>query len=193
MNSKNKKATFAAGCFWGVEKAFGEIPGVIETQVGYTGGLKENPSYKDVCGGNTGHAEAVEVEYNSDILSYEKLLDVFWTIHDPTQKNRQGPDVGSQYRSVIFYHDEEQKQLAEKSKADLTNAGKPLRHYYNNSFDLTSYSCNELKYIKDKEIWRGGKYKNPITTQIEPAQHFWRAEEYHQKYLFKNKQAACHI
>lgn len=112
---KTDKATFAAGCFWGVEAAFRQIKGVISTQVGYTGGNMNNPSYEDVCTDETGHAEAVEVTYDSSKISYEKLLDVFWQNHDPTQLNRQGPDVGTQYRSAIFYYNEKQKKAAEKS------------------------------------------------------------------------------
>ncbi len=108
-------ATFAAGCFWHVEEAFREIKGVISTTAGYTGGKMKNPTYEEVCTDETGHAEAVQIEYDPKIVPYEKLLEVFWTIHDPTQKNRQGPDEGTQYRSAIFYHTEEQKKLAEKS------------------------------------------------------------------------------
>lgn len=111
-----QKAIFAAGCFWGVEESFGQIEGVNATSVGYTGGHSQNPTYKEVCNDETGHAEAVEVTFNPEIVSYESLLEVFWRIHDPTTLNRQGPDVGSQYRSAIFYTSEEQKQLAEKSK-----------------------------------------------------------------------------
>jgi peptide-methionine (S)-S-oxide reductase len=113
------KATFAAGCFWGVEATFRQLPGVTSTRVGYTGGNTSNPSYKDVCTDGTGHAEAVEVEYEPATLSYEKLLEVFWDNHDPTQLNRQGPDHGSQYRSGIFYHTPEQKAEAEASKEKL--------------------------------------------------------------------------
>lgn len=111
-----KKATFAAGCFWGVEEAFRHLKGVTSTMVGYTGGTNKNPSYEDVCNKETGHAEAVQIEFDSKKVSYEKLLKIFWKIHDPTTLNRQGPDVGSQYRSAIFYHNEEQKELAIKSK-----------------------------------------------------------------------------
>ncbi len=119
-----KKATFAAGCFWGVENKFSHLQGVEKTKVGYTGGHVSNPSYEQVCSDTTGHAEAVEIIYNPQSISYDQLLNFFWQIHDPTQKNRQGVDVGSQYRSVIFYHDEEQKKLAEKSKENLENLGK---------------------------------------------------------------------
>ena len=112
-----QKATFAAGCFWGVESAFRPIPGVTATRVGYTGGHTDNPSYYDVCSDTTGHAEAVEVEFDPEQVSYEQLLDLFWRSHDPTQGNRQGPDVGSQYRSAVFFHSPEQEEQALASKA----------------------------------------------------------------------------
>jgi peptide-methionine (S)-S-oxide reductase len=112
-------ATFGAGCFWGVEAAFREVKGVTATAVGYAGGTTKNPTYKDVCTDKTGHAEVVRVEYDPARVSYEKLLEVFWGEHDPTQLNRQGPDVGTQYRSVIFYHDERQKDAALASKEAL--------------------------------------------------------------------------
>ena len=111
------KATFAAGCFWGVQDAFDNVEGVTKTTAGYTGGNIKDPTYKDVCSGRTGHAEAVEVEYDPVKVTFEKLLEVFWSIHDPTTPNRQGPDVGSQYRSAVFYHDEEQKKSAMESLA----------------------------------------------------------------------------
>ena len=111
-----KKATFGAGCFWGVEAAFRQLDGVTKTRVGYAGGELDNPTYEDVCSHKTGHAEVVEVSYDPDQLSYDDLLDVFWGKHDPTQLNRQGWDVGDQYRSVIFVHDEEQRAAAEHSK-----------------------------------------------------------------------------
>jgi len=153
-----EKATFAAGCFWGVEAEFRKTKGVLKTQAGYTGGTVANPAYALVSTGLTGHAESVEVEYDPKVVSYDQLLDVFWSLHDPTQANRQGPDVGTQYRSAIFYHNEKQK------KAALTSKGKIQQ-----------------------------KYKLPVATEIVPAKEFYRAEEYHQQYLEKNKGASCHL
>jgi peptide-methionine (S)-S-oxide reductase len=123
----NAKATFGAGCFWGVEAAFRRVPGVVATAVGYCGGHVDNPDYRLVCTDTTGHAEVVEVEYDSTQVSYEQLLAVFWEVHDPTQVNRQGPDYGSQYRTVIFYHDDAQRQAAEASKAALEASGRYSR------------------------------------------------------------------
>ena len=117
-------ATFGAGCFWGVEVTFRNTPGVKDAIVGYLGGTMANPTYKDVCTGRTGHAEVVQVKYDPAEVAYDKLLDVFWENHDPTTLNRQGPDVGTQYRSAIFYHSPEQKRLAEESKGGLEASGR---------------------------------------------------------------------
>ncbi|MDX6692431.1 MAG: peptide-methionine (S)-S-oxide reductase [Blastocatellia bacterium] len=122
-----EKATFGAGCFWGVEAAFRQVEGVTQTAVGYAGGTFPNPTYKDVCSGRTGHAEVVEVEFDPARVSYEQLLNVFWENHDPTTLNRQGPDVGAQYRSAIFYHTPEQEAAASASKSALAESGKHTR------------------------------------------------------------------
>jgi peptide-methionine (S)-S-oxide reductase len=116
-------ATFAAGCFWGVEEKFRCVPGVLDAEVGYAGGSTPEPTYRKVCSGRTGHAESVHVTYDSERVTYEQLLDAFWHMHDPTTQDRQGPDIGSQYRSVIFYHSEEQKEAALASRASLGQSG----------------------------------------------------------------------
>ncbi len=119
-----EKATFGAGCFWGVEATFRKVPGVVSASVGYSGGSGKDPTYRDVCSGNTGHAEVIDVEFDPSKVSYEELLDVFWNIHDPTTLNRQGPDVGTQYRSAIFFHTPEQEDLAVASKEKLQGSGR---------------------------------------------------------------------
>jgi peptide-methionine (S)-S-oxide reductase len=122
-----EKATFGAGCFWGVEAAYRQIPGVLSTSVGYLGGTMQNPTYRDVCTGRTGHAEVVQVTYDPARVTYDDLLTVFWENHDPTTLNRQGPDVGPQYRSAIFYHDEKQKEAAIASKQERDGSGRYRR------------------------------------------------------------------
>jgi peptide-methionine (S)-S-oxide reductase len=154
-----KRATFGAGCFWGVEETFRSIPGVVSTAVGYAGGTLTNPTYQDVCTDRTGHAEVVEIEYDPERVSFEQLLDVFWANHNPTTLNRQGPDIGTQYRSAVFYHDEDQRIQAEASK-----------------------QAQEAS----------GRFRRPIVTEITPASTFWRAEEYHQRYLAKRGRSSCH-
>ena len=124
MSTAKTLATFGAGCFWGVEEAFRQLPGVTATAVGYMGGALKNPTYEDVCNDETGHAEVVQVEYDPAKVSYEQLLEVFWANHNPTTLNRQGPDTGRQYRSVIFYHTPEQGAAAKKFKDDLAQSGK---------------------------------------------------------------------
>jgi peptide-methionine (S)-S-oxide reductase len=153
-----EKATFGAGCFWQVEVEYRNLPGVTDAVVGYMGGTLENPSYQDVCTDRTGHAEVVQVEFDPEEVPYERLVELFFELHDPTQVNRQGPDVGSQYRSVIFFHTPEQKKLAEA--------------------------------VRDRAQDR---FSRPIATEIVPAATFWRAEDYHQRYLEKRGLATCRI
>lgn len=155
-----EKATFGAGCFWGVEEEFRKIPGVLGTAVGYSGGRLDGPTYEDVCTDTTGHAEVVEVEYDPALVTYDALLEVFWNGHNPTQWNRQGPDVGTQYRSAIFVHTPEQEAAARASKERLD---------------------------------KSGRFPRPIVTEISPAQTFWRAEEYHQRYFEKRGGGSCHV
>jgi peptide-methionine (S)-S-oxide reductase len=155
-----EKATFGAGCFWGVEAQFGQIDGVLQTAVGYEGGALSNPTYRDVCTDRTGHAEVVELSFDPERVSYAALLHAFFALHDPTQLNRQGPDWGAQYRSAVFFHSPEQEAIARQVIEELT-AKK--------------------------------QYSRPIVTEVVPAQTFWRAEEYHQKYLEKRGAVSCHI
>ncbi|MEK6967900.1 MAG: peptide-methionine (S)-S-oxide reductase MsrA [Nanoarchaeota archaeon] len=160
MTSKKlETATFGAGCFWGVEETFRTLKGVKGTAVGFMGGHTEIPSYKDVCNKDTGHAEVVHITFKPSEISYEMLLNVFWENHDPTQYHRQGPDGGSQYRSVIFYHNPKQKKIAEQSKKFWSNSG---------------------------------KFEKPIVTEIIKAGEFYKAEDYHQKYLMKRGESSCH-
>lgn len=153
-------ATFGAGCFWGVEEHFRQIPGVVDTAVGYMGGAKENPTYEEVCSDRTGHAEVVHLIFNPQKVTYEQLLREFFHMHDPTTLNRQGPDEGTQYRSVVFYHNREQQKQAEETKEELDQSG---------------------------------EFQDPIVTEIAPASTFYRAEEYHQRYLQKRGAQSCHI
>jgi peptide-methionine (S)-S-oxide reductase len=153
-------ATFGAGCFWGVEETFKDIPGVKSTAVGYLGGTYDNPTYKDVCTGKTGHAEVLQLQYDPNQVSYDSLLDTFWRNHNPTTMNRQGPDVGTQYRSAIFFHTPQQEETATASK---------------------------------EKMERSSTFRNPIVTEITPASTFYRAEDYHQRYLEKRGMGACHI
>jgi peptide-methionine (S)-S-oxide reductase len=153
-----EKAMFGAGCFWHVEEVFSVLTGVVSTQVGYSGGKIDNPSYEEVCSQTTGHAEVVEVTFDPSLLSYQELLSKFWNCHDPTQLNRQGPDFGTSYRSAIFYNSEEQRIEAEASLAREDSSG---------------------------------RHRRKIVTEIKPAGKFWRAEEYHQKYLARRKGKAC--
>ncbi len=154
-----KKATFGAGCFWGVELAFSQQSGVVSTAVGYSNGTAPNPTYELVCTGRSGHAEVVEVEYDPDQIPYDTLLELFWAIHDPTTLNRQGPDIGTQYRSAIFFHDAGQQTAAQTSKEKQPQSG---------------------------------RFKSRSVTEIAPADLFYRAEEYHQRYLEKRGMASCH-
>ena len=145
-----EKALFGAGCFWGVEETFRKIPGVVKTEVGYTGGHTLNPTYQSICEGDTNHVEVVLVEYDNKIISYDKLLNHFWKCYDPTMLNRQGPDIGTQYRSAIFYFDDNQKKLATESK---------------------------INFAKENNLI--------IVTEISQLSDYYKAEEYHQKYIQK--------
>ncbi len=155
-DSQDRAATavFAAGCFWGPEQAFADVEGVVGTEVGYTGGNKKDPSYEEVCSGQTGHAEAVRVRFDPDKVSFAQLVECFFDMHDPTTKDRQGPDVGSQYRSAVFVQDDEQKKVVEGA----------------------------IRRLQDR-----GRFSDDIVTRVEPAGVFYRAEEYHQRYLARTR------
>lgn len=158
MTQKLAVATFGAGCFWGVEEAFRQVKGVVSTTVGYMGGTLKNPTYEDVCTDQTGHAEVAQLDYDPFLVSYEELLNVFWSCHNPTTLNRQGPDEGIQYRSVIFFHTPQQEKIANQSKQALE---------------------------------KSGKFKDKIVTVIVPASTFYKAEDYHQQYLYKKGLGFC--
>ena len=154
-----QKAIFGAGCFWGVELTLSKIEGVESTAVGYCGGKVPDPTYEIVCTGQSGHAEVVLIEFDPDKVSYDNLLEAFWSLHDPTTLNRQGPDIGTQYRSVIFFQDKDQAVVAKASRDKLQQSG---------------------------------RFKNDIVTEIVPTAEFYRAEEYHQKYLEARGLGNCH-
>ena len=158
MTDKTELATFGAGCFWGVEARFRALEGVLDATSGYMGGTLDKPDYKAVCSGSTGHAEVVQVQYDPERISYRALLDLFFAMHNPTTLNRQGPDIGSQYRSVIFSHTPGQAEMA---------------------------------HAAVREVDASGRWPDPVVTAVEPAATFWRAEEYHQRYLEKNGLPAC--
>ena len=158
--TRTELATLGGGCYWCLEAIYEQINGVTQVVSGFSGGHVANPTYKEVCTDTTGHAEVVQVTFDPEKLSYDQLLNVFWTIHDPTQVNRQGPDYGAQYRTAIFFHSPEQEATAKKSKQALEASG---------------------------------KLRRPVATEITPAGPFWRAEEYHQRYLEKRGAASCHI
>jgi len=159
--NSSESATLGGGCFWCIEAAFDEIIGVVDVESGYTGGKTVSPTYEQVCTGTTGHVEVVKVTFNPDIISFKEILEIFFTAHDPTTLNRQGADAGTQYRSVIFYHNEKQKSIAEQM-------------------------INELMVTK--------AWDNPIVTQVEPLEHFYKAEEYHSRYFNRNPESGyCRV
>ncbi|MCW8925124.1 MAG: peptide-methionine (S)-S-oxide reductase MsrA [Xanthomonadales bacterium] len=153
-------ATFGAGCFWGVEARFREVDGVLDATSGYMGGEVDDPGYKAVCSGKTGHAEVVQVKYDPRRVTYETLLGMFFAMHNPTTLNRQGPDIGNQYRSVVFFYTDKQKDAAHRAIEELEHSG---------------------------------RWPNPVVTAVEPAQPFWPAEEYHQRYLEKHGLGSCSL
>ena len=159
-NKELQSIILGAGCFWGVEEAFDALNGIVHNEVGYSGGHSKNPSYKEVCSGETGHAEVVRLQYDPGIIGLEEILNTFWKIHDPTSINRQGPDIGSQYRSAVFYFNDEQKKIIEKSIEKLE---------------------------------KSGSFNKPVVSEVNKADAFYRAEEYHQKYYQKNGIKGCSI
>ena len=154
------KASFAAGCFWGVEARFRETPGVVDAAVGYMGGSSTEPTYSQVCTGTTGHAEVVQLQFDDNVVSFAELVQQFFALHNPTTLDRQGPDFGTQYRSAVFWHDTEQREETEKKIAELNASG---------------------------------NWQDSIVTQVAGAGKFWRAEEYHQRYLEKNGGGFCKL
>ena len=160
MNDGTGLATFGAGCFWGVEARFRQVEGVLDATSGYMGGGVDNPGYEAVCSGATGHAEVVQVSFDPQRVAYEALLALFFDMHNPTTLNRQGPDIGNQYRSVVFFHSEDQELAAQRAIDGVDQSGR----------------------------WPG-----PVVTAVEPAQPFWPAEEYHQRYLEKHGLSSCSI
>lgn len=160
MTESTQLATFGAGCFWGVEARFREMDGVLDAASGYMGGGGSDPGYEAVCSGTTGHAEVVQLRYNPQQVSYQDLLARFFEMHNPTTLNRQGPDIGSQYRSVVFFHSAEQAAIAQQVITELDQSG---------------------------------RWPQPVVTQVDQAMPFWRAEEYHQRYLEKHGRGACSI
>jgi len=160
MNNGTELATFGAGCFWGVEARFRQVEGVLDATSGYMGGSVDDPGYEAVCSGTTGHAEVVQVSFDPRRVAYEALLALFFEMHNPTTLNRQGPDIGNQYRSVVFFHSDQQKDTAQRAI---------------------------------EEIDRSGHWPSPVVTAVEPAQPFWPAEEYHQRYLEKHGLGHCSI
>ena len=152
-------AIFGAGCFWGVEAAFRRVDGVVETAVGYAGGHTAEPGYYDVCSGQTGHAEVVRVVFDPARVSYEQMLELFWQVHDPTQVNRQGPDVGTQYRTVIFYGSEAQKEAAEASKAKLVAAGHPIATLIEPAAEFWMAEDYHQQYLEKNRRIRSGLFR----------------------------------
>ena len=158
MATTFQEATLAGGCFWCLESAFKQLEGVIDAQSGYAGGQLENPSYEQVCSGTTGHAEVVRLQFNPEHISFREILEIFFALHDPTQLNRQGNDIGTQYRSAVFYHNAEQREQTEAIIAE----------------------------IEREQIWPGADGKGKVVTQIEPLDTYYAAEEYHRDYFLRN-------